>query len=276
MEATAEKAKRAETETSTTTTPERNMVRKSKAPSKYDLPSERFGMNTHFAVLRRMMAATGNGAEAVPAPNAEGNGVPIQAASLNAAFLTDVGLLASPMRGMYKPTPAAVKLMAMKSISDDRARPVLRELIGESWFAVAAKAGLGAKPQMTEKELLGDIASYAATDFEKKGKAIGVLLEYLLYAGIVVRNEDGTYSAGNGSAPASPPDMTGSPVGPTFLPTVETPATSQSGTVTAWENLQTNDFSVRVRATKEAIGDLRDHLVLLEKKLERKTPTAHP
>jgi len=268
-------------EVSATPPTEKGVVRRAKAPSKYDLPSERYGMATHFAVLRRFLAATSNGTDPVAAVRVEGQGVPKQSAVLNAGFLTDIGLLVRTAPGMYKPTPAALELATAKSVGDDRARPVLNRIISNSWFADSARSSLAAKPTMTEKELLGDLSVVTQTDFSKKQGALAVILEYLVFAGIVVRNEDGSYSLGNGNSPSVPtgPSSTSTYPSPTGGPGPGVSAQSASPTPidpAVWETVSTNDFFVRVRVSAEAIDDLKEHLKIVEKRIRRALEDSDP
>jgi hypothetical protein len=243
-------------------------TRRTKAPSKYDLPSERFDMETHFTVLRRFMSASSNGAEPVAAAKVEGNGLRQQAAVLNAAFLTDIGLLERVSAGVFKPTPAALELLTARSVSAERARPVLHRLIEKSWFAEVARSALNTRPVMPEKELLGDLSVAAQTVFDKKERALRVLLDYLVFAGIVVRTEDGSYSLGNGSSPSPGPTPTSSVL--EFSTTVDVPPTSGPADSTAkYETIQTNDFFLRIRVSKDSMADLKDHLAIVERKIKR-------
>jgi hypothetical protein len=226
-------------------------------------------METHFAVLRRFQTASSNGTTPVAAAKIEGNGLRLQAAVLNAAFLTDIGLLERVSAGMFKPTPAAMELLSAKSVSNERARPVLHRIIEKTWFADAARSALSAQPVMPEKELLGDLNSAAQTDFDKKERALRVLLDYLVFAGIVNRTEDGGSSLGNGSSP-SPASPSPSPSSGVPTPMAETLVPSAtSGETAKFETIQTNDFFLRICVSKDSMAELRDHLEIVERKIKR-------
>ncbi|MCI4341264.1 MAG: hypothetical protein L3K11_02665 [Thermoplasmata archaeon] len=252
----------------------RSGPRWSKAPSLYDLPSERFAFGVHTDILRRFVSSTGNGRSPVSAVSVERNGVPIQAAVLNAGFFRSIGLLERTGKGLYKPTPGALQFVSANSISPERGGQALRPLIEGSWFAEAAKASLSAKPYMPEPDLLGDLASAAQTTFDKKQRSLAVLVDYLVYAGLVQRTERGL-ALGNGSAPAGGPPHTAQPTGPGSKPPVaaQAPAADDARN---WETLQTNEFWVRVRGTEVAIDDCIDFLNLVKKKIKRAAATELP
>lgn len=269
---------------------EKPAVKKTKAPSKYPLPSERIPFETHFEVLRRFMTATGNGREAVPSDAVEGGGLRQQAAQLNTGFMEHVGLLIEEDRGKFKPTPEAISFIVTRSASEDRARPILRGLIEKTWFAETAGILLSSKPTATEDELCADLAIAAGTDLQKKAGAVKILVDYLVYAGLVKRTDQGLVMGG--SAPvtpvlATPPAMvlpfpprvsSGVNIPPAGI-TPRPPSTSVSvtwglgpapvaATPGEWRTIQTDDFLVRVRANLDVITDLEDHLALLKKKLK--------
>ena len=250
---------------------ESGIPKRTKAPSKYDLPSERFIFPTHFEVLRRFITATSNGKEPVPAAKVEGTGVPVQAAVLNAKFLTSIGLLEKTGAGVFRPTPVAIQLVMSKSVSDEKARPILRTQIENSWFAEVVTLGLGGKSPMSEEELLGELAVAAQTPFDKKKGALGILLDYLLFAGIVTKNENGiVLGSGVNLSTSTAPGHAGVS-GPTFdagRAAVRAPLVVPADTP-GWETLQTTDFVLHIRANKAAVDDLRQYLILLEKKIER-------
>lgn len=270
-------------------------MRKTRAPTKYPLPSERIPFETHFEVLRRFATVTGNGREAVTAQAVEGNGLRQQSAQLNTGFMVALGLLSEEERGKFKPTPDALTFLVTKSASEDRARPILRALVDRAWFAETAKILLASKPVVTEQELCQELAITAATDAAKKGGALEVLVDYLVYSGLVRRTEQGLVLGADVVATVSPPHPTMSvspqPVqtpriilqAPQVIPAP--PVMSSPPSVTfgfgigpvpqsllAWRTIQTDDFLVRLRPDLSVIADLRDHLDLLERKLKRAPP----
>lgn len=243
---------------------ERERFPRTRTYSRYVLPSNRHGFPVHFDVLRRFVTISRNGSEGVAASLVEGAGVPAQAASLNARFLRDIRLIVPTERGRYIPTPEAIRFVNAKSVSDEKARPILEALISSTWFAEIARSVLSSHPVMSEDQFLGELAIAAQTDKTKEEPALRVLLEYLVYAGIVTRDERGL-SIGSGAAPIDQGSMQ-STLGPA-------PPTEKGLDVSGWEMLQTRDFYIRVRSDPTAIDDLIDFLKLLKNKVVRSRGT---
>lgn len=274
---------------------ERTPTRKTRAPTRFPLPSERIPFELHFEVLRRFQTATGNGREAVPATAVEGIGLRQQAAQLNTGFLTAIGLLSEEERGKFKPTNEALSFLVTRSANEDRARPIIRALLEGQWFTETAKIVLASKPVVSEQELCQELAIAAATDATRKGGALKVLVDYLTYAGVVRRTEQGlTLGATALVVPPAPPTVQAvqpeSPKGPpapqvVFRPpqfvvggqpqpmppgvTIGFGIAPAPGTMLAWRTIQTDDFLIRVRPDLAVIADVRDHLDLLERKLRQ-------
>jgi hypothetical protein len=194
---------------------------------------------------------------------------------MNVKFLTSVGLLKFDSKGLYLPSQETIRFVNAKTVGDDRARPLLREILQPTWFAEIATSVLRQRPAVTEDALIGEFAIAAETNKERKGPALQVLVEYLVWSGIITRDERGV-SLGNGLPGSS---VEGSPTpSPTasvdFLshsaaekrPGVSPPPVSEVG---AWHIVQTEDFFLKVRSDPDIIEDLRDQLALLSKKIER-------
>lgn len=290
---------------------EKPTARRTKTPSRYPLPSERIPFELHFEVIRRFMTATGNGREAVAADAVEGAGLRQQAAQLNTGFMESIGLLTEEERGKFKPTSEAIRFIVTRSAGEERARPILRALIENSWFADAARTLLSSKPAAAADELCADLAIAAGTDLQKKAGSVKVLVDYLVYSGLVRSTEQGLVLGGSApvtpvmGAPAAvastpvplgvpspvsiPPAgviQTGGPppgVMPVGIPprgslTIAVGPVPVLGPVGVWRTIQTDDFLVRVRSDLSAIADLEDHLALLKKKLraDEKAATIPP
>jgi hypothetical protein len=242
---------------------------RTRAPTNYPLPSERFGFADHLEVLRRFALVTANGTKAVAALEVGGGNVPKYAPMLNTGFLCDIGLLSEEGRGRFKPTPEAIRFLTTRSASEDRARPILRALIENKWFAEAARSYLQMNPVVSETDLVSDLAIVAQTDLKRKERAIRVLVDYLAFAGIVARTEQGFVLGSNGSS--APAISSPSPSVVPQFPAAEQLRAAQPilpPDTVGWETIQTNDFFLRIRAKPSVVGWLRKHLDLLEEKLK--------
>jgi hypothetical protein len=226
--------------------------------SRYVLPSDRHTFRVHFEVMRRFVTLSRNGAEAVRASRVEGEGVPIQAASMNVRFLRDIGLLTVRGRGQYVPTPEAIRFVNALSVGQNRAAPILRALVAPTWFAELAESLFATRPVMSEDDFISELALAAETDKSVKEPALRVILEYLVYTGIVERDEKGLSLAAKAST------------GEALRPTHDSSATEgMAQEVPGWHILQTEDFYVKVRSDPDAFQDLKDYLEPLERKLWR-------
>jgi hypothetical protein len=294
---------------------EKPTVRKTRTPTKFPLPSDRVPFGRHFDVLGGFMAASRNGKEPVSAVSVEGGGLPAQSAQLNTGFLVSIALLEEPERGKFRPSPEAMRLLVAKSVSDERASPILRSLIENTWFADAARGLLARKPVVADEDLLAELTLAAGTDAGRKADALRVLVDYLAYAGIVVRTEHGLVAGSpTVSGVAQPTAVSPAPmlaygfnpevakfIGPSGIVPMAAPETTvraffaPSGVAPVsqtsvrfnvgpmalppeadWRIIQTNDFYVKVRPTHEAVADLRDHLELLDRRLKQAEKPAPP
>ena len=251
------------------------------------LPSDRHSFDHHFEILKRFVLRSRNGQEGVGADKVEGEGVPTQAASMNVRFLRDVGLLNVTERAQYVPTAPAIKFVNARSVDDNRAKPILRELVAKTWFAELAQEYLRLDPVMSEDRFIGELALACETDKAKKGASLKVILEYLLYTGIVVRDERGL-SLGSGATPtAVDPSPTSPAMGSTPAVSAPQPAPARAEPprspdmpvmsalpigpeADGWRVLHTNLFQVRVKEDLDALDELADFLATLRKSVERK------
>lgn len=249
---------------------------KSKVFSKYQLPSDRTPFVTHFDILGRFVTQSRNGTEPVSADKVEGEGIPIQAAQMNVKFLTGLGLLKFESKGLYTPTPETIRFVNARTVDDDRARPILRSLVDRTWFAEIALGLLRTRPVVTDDALIGELALAAQTNREKKGPALRVLVEYLVWSGVIHRDERGL-SQGDArsdaelpsdpvpSESASPPSIAGSKQGDRYAGASD----SLHGEGATWHIIQTEDYFLKVRSDLDVIEDVREQLALLTRKIER-------
>jgi hypothetical protein len=253
-------------------TAQKTPVTRTRVHSKYTLPSDRHPFPVHFEILRRFVTHTRSGAEPIPAERVEGEGIPVQAASMNVRFLSSIGLLKFDSKGLYLPTPEAIRFVNAKSVGDDRARPILRDVLKSAWFSELAVTVLQTQPLMTEDQFIGELALAAETDKTRKEPSLRVILELLVYSGILSRDERGL-SLGEGSGPSSPsangagfsslaragpPSDTRSSVSPDR-------STEQPG----WHVVQTEDYYLKVRSDPAVIDELTDQIELMKRKIAR-------
>src|SRR6266487_4263188 len=240
---------------------------KPRVPAAEILPSDRFPFQVHLNILKRFVALSHNGTQALDAPRVEGEGVPTQSAALNVRFLKSIGLLTATDRGQYMPTQEAIRFVTARSVSDERARPILAALLESTWIATTARNILSPTKATKDDVLLGELAIAAQTDKGKKEDALSVLVEYLLFSGIIRREENGLVIA------SFPHETIGSdvtfPQGPGESPSISPASYTSEQVAKGWHVIQTEDFSLRIRSSVESLDDLSEHLKTLRRKIDR-------
>jgi hypothetical protein len=240
------------------------------ASTTHPLPSGRFPLETHFAVLRRFMSVSRNGVEPVAPEAAEGEGVPAGAAQENAAFLSDLGFLIEEKPGQFKPTAVAMQLVNTQLADEQRGRRLLRSIVAKTWFAGSVAAVLRNEPTAPppEEDLVTALVSAAHLAAGQEEASLRVLLQYLEYTGILQLPE---------RQPVRPASPSGAVAGsaPTAVPLAPARAVPPRGPHPAvspdesegWEVIQTSEFSLKIRSSSAAVKRLRKQLDLLEQKL---------
>ena len=253
-------------------------IKRVRVYSAYVLPSDRYPLSVHLEILRRYV----NLARTTPlsADKVDGPGIPVQSAAMNVRFLRDIGLLKAEARGQYSPTEQAIAFIYARTADENRAKAILRQVLQDKWFTDATLAHLKTDPITTREHLLNELALVAQTDRQVKGPALAVLVDYLVYAGIINEDEQGIRvgvqlqsTTPSVSGVASNVSMTGpnvtTPAKPAS-PAIEIkPITEAAATAEEWQVIQTEDFYVKVRSDLDVIADLRDAIDLLEKKAKR-------
>jgi len=240
---------------------------KYRVPAAEILPSDRFPFSVHLDVVKRFVTLSHNGNQALDASRVEGEGVPTQGAALNVRFLKSIGLLNTTDRGQYLPTPEGIRFVTARTVSDDRARPILAALIEQTWIASTARSVLSPTKATKDEVLLGELAIAAQTDKEKKEAALQVLVDYLLFSGIVRRVGDGLILASPLPDNTTPSEIFGG--GTEGTSTLPLTGSIPEQVVKGWHVIQTEDFSLRIRSSAEAVDDLLEHLKTLRRKIER-------
>jgi hypothetical protein len=170
--------------------PPKRVILKSRIRSDLPIPSERFQFTQHLQVIARLCRVSNFGMQAVPTDRLEGEGVPVQAASLNVSFLTAIGLCAKEDR-MYRPTDVAVKFVNAKAADESKGKRVLNGAIEDAWFTQKARAIIQTEGPKTSEDLARELAIEANVPYDRKGKALAVLTDYLVYSNHLQLGEDG-------------------------------------------------------------------------------------
>jgi hypothetical protein len=172
-------------------------------------------------------------------------------------------------RGLYVPTQDAIQFINAKTVSDEKARPILASLVSKTWFGELAQSLFATQPIMSEDQFLGELALAAEADKAKEQLALRTILEYLVYSGMVIRDERGLSlgSTTRSPMPEEPSIDAVRQIGafPADIRTQErTPMEPSS-----WHIVQTEDFYVKVKSDLDIVDDLIAHLETLKKKIQR-------
>lgn len=198
------------TKTEATSAPKPDTEKKSKQRTHmaHFLPHERVDKAKHTPVLKNLVVRSGFGKTSVTTDQME-EGLPTQTASLIANFLVETGFAIKEDR-KYRPTLACIEYVK-SNLDPAKARTALRGIIDQTWFASTVRDVLAIEGKATEERLINEMA-YAAEvlDPKPKRRAFVFLLDYLTETGIIVRDESGAYTLGEGAA--AMPEMPVPPV----------------------------------------------------------------
>jgi hypothetical protein len=227
----------------------------------HPLPSKGTPLETQFDVLRRFMAVSRNGAEPVAPVSVDGPGLPPGAAQGNAPFLGDIGLLVEEMPGRFKPTPVAMQLINTWLGDEGRGRRLLKSLIEKTWFGRAARSYIdtrGGSP-LEEEGLARALAAAAGVVLIADPGALLTLTQYLAFAGLWPLTP---------CPPPPPPKHLQSAPDSAVPERSEERGLPSSNDATDWEEIRTNEFSLKIRPAPAAVKRLRKQLDLLDERLK--------
>lgn len=160
--------------------------RPQRVDSHHALPSERFAFDVHFTVLRNAVLRSSFGQKALSTDVIE-EGTRAQAASLNVAFFVETGLMQKENR-MYTPTAACVRFVKLLGIDEEKAKEALRGIIGPAWFTQVVSQYLQFYSAADDIQLMKELAlSAEVSDFAAKERSFRILLDYLAWSGITIR-----------------------------------------------------------------------------------------
>ncbi len=222
----------------------------------HPLPSDHFSMAVHFDVIRRFMSVSRNGAEPVPPATIEGGEVPSGAASSNAPFLADTGLLIEEAAGKFKPTPVAMQFINTLAGDEQRGRRVLQSLVNRSWFGRSAAALRYQNPTARGNDLWIVLAKDSGAPIEARNAGIRIVVEYLAYTGLIPE-EMALLDLKTGPVPTGLRPAADKIERPSSSPTDR--GVDHAG----WKVIRTSDFDLSIRPDAAAIEKLRRQLDLL-------------
>ncbi len=116
--------------------------------------------------------------------------------SANNAFLLDSQILSSPRYGYYVPSEGATRFAREAAWDEKGAKAHLRRLVLACWFGQVAVQNFALRSTLTRSELKRALAIKSGAT-EGDSTALEFLMDFLIYTGLVVENDNGSLSKGN-------------------------------------------------------------------------------
>lgn len=165
--------------------------------TKYPLPSNDVSLEKHLDILKAYVVSSKEGKEPVSYNHFKTlvDVHPTQV-SKNNKFFENMGFIKNIDRskGTYIPQDITLRLYnALKWDKKEEVAQILKEVLVNSWFWESAKQLIELKGSVSKKELRDKIGFDSSADPKKHGYALSVLIDYLVYAGIL-KDEDGKIS----------------------------------------------------------------------------------
>lgn len=177
------------------------------------LPTDRINVSKQLDILRAYAAASSNGTR--PAAVNEAAEIVKMApttVSIANAFLSSVGLIQRTDAGSYMPSAEVLSFLRAYEWNPETASHKLGPSLKDAWFATIILPRISFGP-MDEEQAIGLLAdaSNAGPDYKKQLREI---LEFMAYAGLIVREAGQVRAAKNVAAPEVP-------IGPAKQPETE-------------------------------------------------------
>ena len=162
---------------------------------KYPLPDSRISFDKHLEIIKAYVVVSKNGQESVTYKSFK-NVVDFHpnVISGNNEFFENIGLIreVEGQRGKYIPTEKAINLFnALKWKKEEEVKSFLKEVLSPSWFWNLTKQVLDVNVSATRTELRDKLGYESNADPKKHNPSLNVLIDYLLYAGLIKEDEEG-------------------------------------------------------------------------------------
>lgn len=172
----------------------------------YPLPDSQTSFEKHLDIIKAYVVASKEGKEPVSYRDFK-TLVDLQPTRVsgNNKFLENIGLIrkVEGERGKYLPEDVTIRLYnALKWNKEEEIRSILRELLLSLWFWDFTKQLLDHKGTRTRTELRDKLGYESGADPKKHNSALNVLIDYLIYAGLI-KEEDGNLA--HSEPEATPP-----------------------------------------------------------------------
>jgi len=114
----------------------------------------------------------------------------------NNRFLLESQILVSPKFGFYLPTEGAVRFARESAWDEPGAKAHLRGIVFNTWYGQVAVQNFALRSTLSKDDLKRALAIKAGAT-EGDSAALDFLVDFLVYTGIVVEQEDGRLSKGD-------------------------------------------------------------------------------
>lgn len=191
--------------------------------SRYALPTDRMKFRAQVDALRAFAVLSKNRQEPVTSDKlAAYLKIASTTAGLNNVFFVESGLIERAGKGKYLPTDLAMEFQRKYSFNQSDAGAVLAPALTQTWYADVVRQRVEFDAA-TVKDLVAALADEAGADVSFRSQ-LETLIEWLEFAGVVVRDGDGfVHLAGLAVAPISktePEPMAETPVDSSTVPAI--------------------------------------------------------
>jgi len=116
--------------------------------------------------------------------------------SSNNRFLAESEILISPKYGFYLPSEGAIRFAREAAWDENGAKSYLRKIAAGCWYGQVAIQNFTLRPSLTQEEFKRALAIKCGAS-EGDSKALDFLIDFIIYTGLVDKNDDGTLIRGN-------------------------------------------------------------------------------
>jgi hypothetical protein len=173
---------------------ESNKKSRARSKLKNPLPDVRISFDKHFEIIKAYAVASDEGKKPISYRDFEKLvSINPQIVSGNNEFFENLGLIkeVEKQRGRYIPTDITLELNnELKWNKTEEAKTTLKKLLSTSWFWNSTKQLLEVKQSVTRTELQEKLGYDSGADPKKHLPALNVIMEYLIYVGLIKEQDD--------------------------------------------------------------------------------------
>src|SRR6266496_884543 len=123
-------------------------------------------------------------------------GVPPTVVSGNNSFLLESQILTSPKYGFYVPSENSVRFAREAAWDEAGAKVHLRKIVVACWYGQVVIQNFTLRSNLTREDLKRALAIKAGAT-EGDSNSLEFLVDFIIYTGLVVENENGALAKGN-------------------------------------------------------------------------------